>query len=1016
MAFALIAGIAAAAPAIITGGLAAWSWGAFALGAGLSMLSRALMPSISSSTTGAIDGGTTATNRDAITNRKVIYGESRVGGSIVFMDTTSGGGNNENLHLVIAMAGHEIEEYVSVWSGDNKIWGSTDYSFSNVIATTSGSATVRITNSPPSFGAFKPLDYAFVDGNQITISGADNVGGLNLNGVHTITAIDDYDHDDEDDKLGHGKWFEFVASSNATSTVATGGGDFDVTQLGYISDFNINWDDHFELWLYDGTQTAANSQLSTYSVHWNSNCILRGTAYVYARLRYDSEVFRSGMPNISATIKGKKIANLAGTVEWSDNPALCIRDYMTDARYGLGEDADSFDSATLANAVSVCDETIALDGGGTEKRYVLNGMLDTGKSRKANVEDMLTSMGGKLVYSGDEYFLQAASYVAPTITIDETLLTGELQIQTRQSRRQLYNAVKGSFISKEKNYIVADYPAQKSATFATADGGELFLDMALPFVTGNTQAQRLAKIAMLSSRKATTVTLPCNLAALKFKAGDNIMVSNAKMGWVSKVFEVLSYKMHPNSDGTISVDVSAIETASDVYDWATSDQQDFLDAGEIDLFIGKEVAPPTNLVANVSTNRSLDGTIENNIFALWNISPDPFVTHYNISVTTTSGTDTVVYLTKRPYFRLPNLLPAVNYTIEVRAVNELGYESSKISATRTTPADFVPDVPSLYRISKSGSAAPTTTEFTTAAGRNPKNNDAVITTDTSASPVQTHAWTYDLAGTAWTQDDNLISGDLIVNGSITGDEIKADSITANKLSGDVSELFPIRAYQATTLTASEQYLQQFSLPAPELGISKRARLDISGNYTIVKSGSNQRDFTIFQQIQVKSKSATGVQVGATGGVVADGFPFLFKQKIYIAGNHLAELDTVGGVADNANGTGFGNVEGVWYDNNLNRTYLLVGQSTAVFSTGETLYFNPYRFTAAGTFVSPVYSDSIRVVMLSDVGADNVSITVPYTFGATTTATDFRIVTSVSTVYSDVTVTARGFRGTMELVS
>ena len=38
MAFALIAGIAAAAPAIITGGLAAWSWGAFALGAGLSML------------------------------------------------------------------------------------------------------------------------------------------------------------------------------------------------------------------------------------------------------------------------------------------------------------------------------------------------------------------------------------------------------------------------------------------------------------------------------------------------------------------------------------------------------------------------------------------------------------------------------------------------------------------------------------------------------------------------------------------------------------------------------------------------------------------------------------------------------------------------------------------------------------------------------------------------------------------------------------------------------------------
>jgi len=1004
MAFALIAGIASAAPAIITGGLAAWSWGAFALGAGLSMLSRALMPSISSSTTGAIDGGTTATNRDAITNRKVIYGETRVGGSIVFMDTTSGGGNNENLHLVIAMAGHEIEEYVSVWSGDNKIWGSTDYSFSNVIKTTSGSATVRITNSPPSFGAFKPLDYAFVDGNQITISGADNVGGLNLNGVHTITAIDDYDHDDEDDKLGHGKWFEFVASSNATSTVATGGGAFDVTQLGYISDFNINWDDHYELWLYDGTQTAANNTLAVYSTHWNSNCILLGTAYIYARLRYDSEVFRSGMPNISATMKGKKVANLAGAVEWSDNPALCIRDYMTDARYGLGEDADTFDSATLANAVSVCDSTVALDGGGTEKRYVLNGMLDTGKSRKANVEDMLTSMGGKLVYSGAKYFINPAYYATPTVTIDETLLNGEVQIQTRQSRRQLYNAVKGSFISKEKNYIVADYPAQKSATYATADGSELFLDMALPFVTGNTQAQRLAKIAMLSSRKATTVTLPCNLAALKFKAGDNIMVSNTKMGWVSKVFEVLSYKLRPNNDGTIVVEVSAIETASDVYDWATSDQQSFLDAGEVALFTGSTVAPATSLVANVSTSSSIDGTIENNIFALWVKSPDPFVTHYNVSITATSGTDTVTYLTVKPYFRLPNLLPATGYTIDVRAVNELGFESSKITATRTTPADFVPDVPSIYRISKSGSAAPTSGEFTTAAGRNPKNNDAVITTDTSASPVQTHAWTYDLAGTAWTQDDNLISGDLIVSGSITGDEIKADSITANKLSGDVSELFPVSSYSNITLGTSSINMQQFDMPAPQLGISKRQRVDLIADYSLVKDntgGGTARSTTIQQSMQIASKSATGVQVGATNGVVTAGFPYTFKQRIYLAGNHLASLDNTGGVADNASGTGFGSIEGVWYDSANDRTYLLVGQATTVFSDGETLFFSPYRFAAVGAFIAPAFSDTTTVNMDADSTGGNVRIPISDTYGETTTVTKFRIVAKVTINHSDV---------------
>ena len=121
MAFALIAGIAAAAPAVISGGLVAWSWGAFALGAGLSMLSRALMPSIDSSITGAIDTGTTATNRSATSNRKVIYGETRVGGDILFMDTTGGQKENANLQLVIAYAGHEIEEYVSVWGGTKNL-------------------------------------------------------------------------------------------------------------------------------------------------------------------------------------------------------------------------------------------------------------------------------------------------------------------------------------------------------------------------------------------------------------------------------------------------------------------------------------------------------------------------------------------------------------------------------------------------------------------------------------------------------------------------------------------------------------------------------------------------------------------------------------------------------------------------------------------------------------------------------------------------------------------------------
>lgn len=1015
MAFALIAGIAAAAPAIITGGLAAWSWGAFALGAGLSMLSRALMPSISSSTTGAIDRGTTVTSRDASSSRKIIYGETRVGGDIVYLDTTGGQKDNDNLQMVIVYAGHVITEYSEVWLGDTKAWGSDEFTFEDKITTTSGSNVVRVDVDT----ILNTYQYSFSKDNQIVISGTSAVGGLNLNGTFTITAVDVPAAGDEDEREAHGKWFEFQAGSNASSTATGGGVDWKVVQTGYVGSVEVSWGDYLELNFYLGDQTAVDFKLRGRSFLWNYDCILYNTAYIYAQLKYDSEIFRSGMPNISAKIKGKKVANLAGVVEWTDNPALCIRDYLLDSRYGLGEAADTIDAAELTNAVAVCNGLVTLDGGGTEKRYTLNGILDTQKSRKANIEDMLSSMGGKLVYSGANYFITPAHYTAPTVTIDESLLNGEIQIQTRQSRRQLYNAVKGSFISKEKNYIVADYPAQKSSTFATADGGELFLDMALPYVTGNTQAQRLAKIAMLSSRKATTVTLPCNLAALKFKAGDNIMVSNAKMGWVSKVFEVLSYKLRPNNDGTIVVEVSAIETASDVYDWSTSDQLDFLDAGEINLFVGKDVAPPTSLVLSVTTASLSDGTKENNLQAAWTASPDSFLDHYIVKYKPTSGGDTVIFLTDNTPFKIPNLQPATGYTVEVIAVNELGYKSTKISGTQTTQGDFVPDVPSIYRISKSGGAAPTAGEFTTAAGRNPKNADAVITTDTSASPVQTHAWTYNLSGTAWTQDDNLISGDLIVNGSITGNEIKADSITANKLSGDVSELFPVSSYSNITLSTSEINMQQFDMPAPELGISKRQRVDLVSEYVLVKDntgGGTRRSVNILQSLQIASKSATGIQVGATGGVVTDGFPYTFKQRIYISGNHLAALDNTGGAADNASGTGFGAVEGVWYDSANNRTYLLIGQATTVFSNGETLFFSPYRFAAVGAFIAPSYSNEVSITLDEVSGGGSVRIAINETYGETTTETKFRIVAKVLTSHSDVTTIARGYKGTMELVS
>jgi hypothetical protein len=93
----------------------------------------------------------------------------------------------------------------------------------------------------------------------------------------------------------------------------------------------------------------------------------------------------------------------------------------------------------------------------------------------------------------------------------------------------------------------------------------------------------------------------------------------------------------------------------------------------------------------------------------------------------------------------------------------------------------------IVTVTTDDNAAPDNTEFSAETGRNPKTGDTAITTDTTGSTDVTYAWKYN--GTSWDSIPNLISGDLIVDGSVTADNIAAGAITTSKLSvGDLSVL------------------------------------------------------------------------------------------------------------------------------------------------------------------------------------------------------------------------------------
>ena len=100
---------------------------------------------------------------------------------------------------------------------------------------------------------------------------------------------------------------------------------------------------------------AADATLMAAVPKWTSACTLAGLAYLYVQLKYDSNAF-SGLPTITADVRGRTLYDPRdGGTRYGNNPALVVRDYLTNALYGRGITASSIDDASITAAANACD-------------------------------------------------------------------------------------------------------------------------------------------------------------------------------------------------------------------------------------------------------------------------------------------------------------------------------------------------------------------------------------------------------------------------------------------------------------------------------------------------------------------------------------------------------------------------------------------------------------------------------------------------------------------------------------
>lgn len=389
------------------------------------------------------------------------------------------------------------------------------------------------------------------------------------------------------------------------------------------------------------TQTVDSTLQSDFPVDWDSNHRLQGIAYIYCKLTFSNEIFVGGIPNISCIVKGKKVEDPRNTITipptlvYSANPALCLRDYLLDADLGMGMDASEIDDASVIAAANICDGQVVIKPVATpanyENRYECNGQAVTSSTPDSIIGQILSSMGGTIAYSGGQVVVYAAAYRSPTVTLDETNMAGGFTVSTRLSARDRVNAVKGTFISSENQWAAADFPQITSATYLAADDGVYhWRDVILPFTTSSSAAQRIARINLRQAREEIIFTAKFNLTAMQLRAGDTVNLTNANLGFSSKVFEVIAWSL--SSDGTPPTPVIELqlrETAASVYDWDVSDEVAVESAPNTTLPNPFSIDPPTNLTLTADGTTQFiqaDGTVVPRIKVAWSAPTEQFVT------------------------------------------------------------------------------------------------------------------------------------------------------------------------------------------------------------------------------------------------------------------------------------------------------------------------------------------------------------------------------------------------------
>ena len=310
------------------------------------------------------------------------------------------------------------------------------------------------------------------------------------------------------------------------------------------------------------------------------------------------KVWTAGRPaNVRWVVNGKKLYNPAkdstvpggsGAHRWGDESTYEYDDNAQVAAYnwrrglwangqllvGPGRSAEEAPPEDAIPLIAICNETVTLKAGGTERRYRAAGVIRSSDQWSEVERNFADAMAGQVVDRNGSVFAEPGyvKTVAATFTDSDLAQRRELNWKPKKTRDQLINTVAAKFPDPDRLFEISSAPIRRSLSDITADREPRELPLELALVPSQTQAQRCAEIVRRKERKQARAVLTLWQKFMPLEVGDWVTWTSARrFAGSSKTFRVEGADV--DEAGFITLTLAEID--STVFAWtAASDELD----------------------------------------------------------------------------------------------------------------------------------------------------------------------------------------------------------------------------------------------------------------------------------------------------------------------------------------------------------------------------------------------------------------------------------------------------------